>query len=228
MMFLKRIGALTCAAIIGLLVLGTLAPESASAHERRDLVGGKYQAVVGFLTEPAYEDQVNGLDFTVTSKTEKNADGTAKAIEGLDQTLKAQVIVGGGKTLDLTMQSRFNMPGKYAAYFVPTTPGQYIFRVYGTINGEQLDERFESGPGRFSDIQALAPLQFPEAAAQVPADLQARLDAADSAANNARLFGIAGIVVGLIGLGLGGAALFRRPAPAASGRLTTEPGQGDD
>jgi hypothetical protein len=227
MTFLRRIGALTCAAIIGLLVFGTLAPHSASAHERRDLVGGKYQAVVGFLTEPAYEDQVNGLDFAVTSKTEKNADGTAKPIEGLEKTLKAQVIVGGGKTLDLTLQTRFGMPGKYAAYFVPTTPGQYIFRVYGTINGEQLDERFESGPGRFNDIQALAPLQFPEAAAEVPADLQARLDAAESAANNARIFGLAGIVVGLIGLGLGAAALFRRPASPV-GRLTTQPGQGDD
>lgn len=231
MAFARRFSALMSAAFIGLLAFalcGTLAPQSASAHERRDLAGGKYQAVVGFLTEPAYEDQVNGLDFTVTSKTEKNTDGTAKAIEGLEKTLKAQVIVGGGKTLDLTLQSRFNMPGKYAAYFMPTTPGQYIFRVYGTINGEQLDERFESGPGRFSDIQAMGPLQFPEAVPQVPADLQARLDAAESAAKGARLTGIAGLVVGLIGLGVGAAAFVRRPAAALGGRLDAQSGQGDD
>ena len=225
MTFMRRIGALACAAIIGLLAIGTLAPETASAHERRDLLGGKYQAVVGFLTEPAYEDQINGLDFTVTSKSEKLADGTtAKPIEGLEKTIKAQVIKDG-KTLDLTVQSRFNMPGKYAAYFEPTTPGQYVFRVYGDINGEQFDERFESGPGRFNDIQT--PLQFPAAQPAVPADLQARLDAAESAASTARTIGIIGIVVGLLGLGVGAAALMRRPAAPAA-RLSTQPGQGDD
>lgn len=225
MTILRRIGALVCAAIIGLLVIGTIAPETASAHERRDLIGGKYQAVVGFLTEPAYQNQINGLDFTVTSKTEKLADGTtAKPIEGLEKTIKAQVIKDG-KTLDLTVQSRFNMPGKYAAYFQPTSAGAYVFRVYGDINGEQFDERFESGPGRFSDIQA--PLQFPAAQAEVPADLQARLDAADSAASTARTIGIIGIVVGLLGLGVGAASFLRRPATPAA-HLATQSGQGDD
>jgi len=37
---------------------------------------------------------------------------------------------------------------------------------------------FESGPGRFSDIAAITPLQFPNAVAVAPADLQAQLDAA--------------------------------------------------
>ena len=211
MTILRRVGVLACAAIIGLLAIGTLFPGTASAHERRDIVGGKYQAVVGFLTEPAYDNQVNGLDLTVTSKTEKLADGTtAKPIEGLEKTIKAQVIKDG-KTLDLTVQSRFNLPGKYAAYFQPTAAGQYVFRVYGTINGEQFDERFESGPGRFSDIQSLAPLQFPAAQAQVPADLQAQLDSANSAASTARIVGIVGIVVGLLGLGVAAPALMRRP-----------------
>jgi len=227
MTILRRVGVLACAAIIGLLAIGTLFPGTASAHERRDIVGGKYQAVVGFLTEPAYDNQVNGLDLTVTSKTEKLADGTtAKPIEGLEKTIKAQVIKDG-KTLDLTVQSRFNLPGKYAAYFQPTAAGQYVFRVYGTINGENIDERFESGPGRFSDIQSLAPLQFPAAQAQVPADLQAQLDSANSAASTARIVGIVGIVIGLLGLGVGATALLRRPATPAT-RLTAQPGEGDD
>jgi hypothetical protein len=225
MAILRRIGALASMVLIGLMVVGLLMPATASAHERRDLLGGKYQAVVGFLTEPAYEDQINGLDLTVTSKTEKLADGTtAKPIEGLEKTLKAQVIKDG-KTLDLTVQSRFNMPGKYAAYFEPTSAGAYVFRVYGEINGEQIDERFESGPGRFNDVQT--PLQFPAAQPQVPADLQAQLDSAESAASTARMLGIAGIVVGLLGLGLGAAAFMRRPATPAA-RLTTRPGEGDD
>lgn len=121
-LIMRRVLALG-AFVLALAVIVLAVPQGVSAHERRDLAGGKYQAVVGFLTEPAYQGQVNGLDLAVTSKTEKNADGTAKPIEGLEKTLKAQVLADG-KTLDLTLQTRFNMPGKYAAYFQPTAAGQ--------------------------------------------------------------------------------------------------------
>lgn len=226
---LRRIGAAFCAVTLALALAALVAPGSASAHERRDIVGGKYQAVVGFLTEPAYQGQVNGLDLTVTSKTEKDAAGNARPIEGLEKTLKAQVMVGGGKTLDLTLQARFNMPGKYAAYFQPTVAGQYTYRVYGTINGENLDEKFESGPGRFGDVEPIAPLQFPVQVATDPADLQAQLDAAKSAANTARSIAIIGIVVGVLGFAVGAAALLRRPAAAgAGGRVAAQTDAGDD
>ena len=182
---------------------------------------------MGFLTEPAYQGQINALDFTVMSLTDKNADGTAKAIEGLEKTLKAQVLADG-KTLDLTLQSRFNMPGKYAAYFQPTAVGQYRFRIYGDINGEKIDEMFESGPGRFSDIAAITPLQFPNAVAVAPADLQAQLDAAQSAASTAQMIAIVGVVFGILGFAVGVAAFLRRSITAAAGRVATQPGQGDD
>jgi hypothetical protein len=104
---------------------------------------------------------MNGLDFTVTSKTEKTDDGKDKPIEGLEKTLKAQVLADG-KTLDLQLRSRFGMPGKYAAYFQPTAAGQYRFHVYGEINGEKIDETFESGPGRFNDIEPISPTPVPE------------------------------------------------------------------
>lgn len=165
---------------------------------------------------------MNGLDLTVTNK----ADG--KPVEGLEKTLKAQVLADG-KTLDLTMQSRFNMPGKYAAYFMPTAAGQYRFHITGEINGEKIDELFESGPGRFSDIASIAPLQFPNQVATAPSDLQVQLDAAKSAANTARLIAIVGIVVGVLGLLVGRAALLRRPtAPATTGRVAAQTGPGDD
>lgn len=224
----KRCGALSCALILALALVLVAAPQGASAHESRDLAGGKYKAVIGFLTEPAYQGQMNGLDFTVTSKTEKTADGKDKPIEGLEKTLKAQVLADG-KTLDLQMRSRFGMPGKYAAYFQPTAAGQYRFRVYGEINSEKIDETFESGPGRFNDVEPLAPLQFPNAVASAPTDLQAQLDAAKSAANTARMVGIGGAVFGLLGLLAGGAAFLRRPSVTApAGRVATQAGQGDD
>src|SRR4051794_21241290 len=225
MYFVKRCGALVGALLLALALVVTIAPQGASAHERRDIVGGKYQAVVGFLTEPAYQSEMNSLDLTVTSKTEKNADGTAKGIEGLEKTLKAQVI-SNGKTLDLPVQARFNLPGKYAAYFQPTVAGQYSFRVYGTINGENVDEKFSSGPNTFGDVQPIAALQFPNAVAVPPADLQAQLDAARSAAASARLIAIVGVVVGVLGLVAAAAALLRRPAAATpAGRVTSQPSE---
>jgi hypothetical protein len=229
MHFVKRCGALVGALLLALALVVTIAPQGVSAHERRDIVGGKYQAVVGFLTEPAYQGQMNSLDLTVTSKTEKTPDGSApKPIEGLEKTLKAQVI-SNGKTLDLTVQSRFNMPGKYAAYFQPTASGQYSFRVYGDINGDKVDEKFDSGPNTFGDVQPIAALQFPNAVAAAPADLQAQLDAAKSAADTARLIAIVGVVVGVLGLVVAGMALMRRPAAnAGAGRITSQASEGDD
>lgn len=194
-----------------LALLVGLGPQTASAHEHRDLVNGKYQGEVGFLNEPAYQGQLNGLFLAVASETEKNADGSAKAIEGLEKTLKAQVLAGG-KTLDLQVQKRSNMPGVYAAYFMPTATGQYRFRVYGTINGEAIDETFESGPGRFSDVEAIGPLQFPNQVSNAPADFQAQLDNARLTAGMARNIAFIGVVFGALGVLIAALALTRRPA----------------
>lgn len=225
----KRTGALL--GLMVLLALSTLgvAPQSASAHEQRDIVGGKYHTVVGFLNEPAYQGQLNGLDLTVTSKNDKNADGSAKAIEGLEQTLKAQVLADG-KTLDLVVQSRFNMPGKYAAYFMPTAAGQYRFHIYGTIDGEAVDETFESGPGRFNDVGSIGAIQFPNQVTTPPADLQAQLDNARLMAGMARNIAFVGVVFGGLGVVIAALALMRRPAaaPAAPRQRVSPSGQGDD
>lgn len=224
----KRCGGISGALVLALALVLVAVPQSASAHERRDLVGGKYQAVVGFLTEPAYAGQLNGLDLTIRDMTKKDAQGVGAPVTGLEKTLKAEVLAGG-KTLPLTVESRFGMDGKYAAYFQPTVAGQYRFHVSGEINGEKIDETFESGPGRFSDIAAIAPLQFPNAVAAAPTDLQAQLDAAKSAASTAQLTAIVGIVIGILGLAVGVAAFLRRPTTAAAaGRVATQPGQGDD
>ena len=217
MRFIHRFGRPGYALVFGLLLAALLAPGTATAHEQRDLAGGKYQAVVGFIDEPAYNGQLNGLSLAVTDKTQKTPDGKDKPVEGLEQTLKAQVLAQG-KTMDLTLRARFGQPGNYAAYFEPTVAGQYIFRVYGQIEGQNIDERFESGPGRFNDVEAIAPLQFPEKVGTAPADLQTRLDAAQSRANIALVVGIVGAALGLLGLGAAAMTLARRrsDAPAAT------------
>jgi len=196
-------------------LLAVLMPGAASAHERRDLTGGKYQFVVGFLNEPALQNQPNGLDLTVSDMSQKDAAGKGKAVEGLEMTLKAEVLVPNGAKKDLTIATRFGMPGKYAGYFVPTQAGQYMYHVFGTVGDQKVDEMFQSGPGRFGDVEDLAAQQFPNKVV-VPTDLQAQLTAAKNDANTARTFGIAGLVVGVLGMAAGGAGLAMR----RSGRPT--------
>ena len=77
-----RIGALLCALLLALALGGLVAPEGVSAHERRNLLGGKYLAVVGWLNESAYQGQMNALSLVVTSKTEKTEAGRTSRSRG--------------------------------------------------------------------------------------------------------------------------------------------------
>ncbi|HLB12619.1 MAG TPA: hypothetical protein VJO15_06645, partial [Dehalococcoidia bacterium] len=176
---------------------GFFLPGSVLAHERRNV--GKYQLVVGFLEEPALSGQPNGVSLVVTN-TETN-----QPVEGLQQSLEVQV-THGGKTTPVSLEPRFRMPGNYAGHFIPTRPGAYMFRFFGQIEGLKVDERFESGPSRFDDVEPLSELQFPD---KVPdgLDLEARLQKAEAAAQDGRNLGIllggSGAVLGALGTALG-------------------------
>jgi hypothetical protein len=216
----RLLRASTLLALVGV-AFWLLTPNVASAHERRT-VAGDYTFVVGFLVEPAFEGEVNGIDLRIT----KGADNAP--VEGAENTLKAEVTYGGS-TMPVELSPRFRQPGAYNGDFVPTRSGAYQFRFSGTLDGRPVDERFESGPGRFSDIQAIAPLQFPEKVASA-SELQralttaeSRAAAADSRANLATVLGALGLGAGLLGLLLAVWALTRsraaaRPAVSASTR----------
>jgi hypothetical protein len=202
---------------VGLLgtALAFIAPGTASAHERRT-VAGDYTFVVGFLKEPAFQDETNGIDLRVT----KSGD---QPVEGLEKTLKAEVVVGPN-TLPLDLNPRFRVPGAYNGEFVPTRPGTYSFRFTGTIEGQPVNEVFESGPGRFNDVQAVGPLQFPD---KVPsgAELQRAVAAAESRASTATTLAAIGLAVGLLGALLAAWSLTsRRRAPSAA--AASEPSGG--
>src|SRR5262249_15821815 len=119
------------------------------------------------------------------------------------------------------------VPGAYNAEFVPTRPGPYSFHFTGTIEGKPVNETFESGPGRFNDVEAVGPLQFPD---KVPSgvELQRAVAAAESRASTATTLGAIGLAVGLVGVLLAGWALASRrraasaaaASPATSGRVT--------
>jgi hypothetical protein len=207
---MNRLVRLVGVVLLAGLALGFLAPASASAHERRT-VAGDYTFIVGFLKEPAMEGDTNGIDLRVSTSGDQ-------PVEGLERTLKAEVIVGGA-SLPLELKPRFRTPGAYNADFVPTRPGGYIFHFSGSVDGKPVDERFESGPGRFNDVEAVAPLQFPD---KVPTgvELQRALAAAEGRAATATTLATIGLVAGLAGLALAAWALLSRrraPAPTAAG-----------
>jgi hypothetical protein len=140
---------------MGLVLLSMLSPGVASAHERRDLA--KYRLVVGFSTEPALQGEPNGAQITVTVPGEDN-----RPVEGLADSLKVAVAAGGSQAKEFPLRAVFGTPGRYVADFIPTRSGAFVFSFTGSIEGQPINERFESGPGRFDEVKSVESLQFPE------------------------------------------------------------------
>ncbi|MFN2519701.1 MAG: hypothetical protein ABR525_01505 [Candidatus Limnocylindria bacterium] len=183
--------------------VGTLS-SAAAAHERRTV--GPYTFVVGWLVEPSFVGEMNALDLTVTETS------SSKPLDGLEKTLQAEIVAGGNAaTLTLPLAARFGLAGRYQAQVLPTRPGDYTFHIFGTAGSTKVDERFESGPGRFGSVETTSAVQFP--AKQVSADdLSTRLD-------EIRSVGIAGVALGGIALAVGLAGLLRGRRPAAADSL---------
>ncbi len=132
---------------------------------------------------------------------------TGRAVEGLEKTVLVAVSYGGLRaTFSPPLRSVFNEAGSYVGDIVPTAAGDYTFRFTGKIEELTIDEKFESGPGRFDPIATAADLQFP-AKALSAADLTRQLADLQGTVDQARILGVAGVVLGIAGLA---AALFLR------------------
>lgn len=176
---------------------------TASAHERRMV--GPYQLVVGWLNEPAYVGLVNSLDLRVSDTRVT----PAKAVEGLEKTLTVDLQSGGLAPLPLAVAARFGTPGAYNGYVMPTTTGTYTFTIKGKIESQDVNEKFESGPGRFGDIESTTALQYPN---KVPAadDLTKRLGELQSGIDQTRVLSAVAVVLGIVALGAAFAVSRRR------------------
>ena len=150
-------------------------------------------------------------------------------VEGLEQTLQVEVIhvpTKASKVMDL--RAVFEKPGDYAADLIPTAQGVYEIRVFGTIEGNEIDETFisQGGGGGFSDVLPASDLHFPEPltgnrelegavrgaldTAQQAQD--AALSAQEAAAANGNsgtgILAVLGIVLGTVGLVSGAGSLI--------------------
>lgn len=169
-------------------------------HESRDV--GELTFVVGFLEEPVFSGQKSGLDLRV-SRGET-------PVEGLEETLHAEVTFDD-QVRALEISPAFGEPGAYRSVFFPTAAGPYTFRIFGEVEGVAIDEEFTSGPDTFSEVRDVAggqfPVQFP-ATGDIVRDAEAGAAAATTA-TIALVVGGAGLVTGLVALGL---SLGRRRA----------------
>lgn len=174
-----------------------------SAHERRLVGAGRYEMIVGFLDEPAFVGEKNGLQLYVAElpslATPEAGDATPVAedevfdrpVEGLATTLRAEVIYGDER-LALTLDTVYDAPGEYTSYFFPTAEGDYGFHVFGTVEGMAVDETFTPSLDGFGSVQPR--LELPVATAST---------------DTAGIPALPGALA-LVGLTVGGAAYTRR------------------
>lgn len=191
------------ASIVVLISTSLLFAQEGAAHESRTV--GKYTVEAGWNAEPALLDRLNAVFFEV----EETAGG--REVEGLEKTVTVEVTYGGARqTFSPALRAVAGAPGSYIADIIPTRTGDYIFRFTGKIEDLSIDERFESGPGRFASIQAPTDLQFPEPAAGAAEVTAALRDVRDGLAR-LQLIALAAGALAIAALGVGAFALRRSP-----------------
>ena len=154
-----------------------------SAHERR-LVGlsGEYTVVVGFRSEPPFEDEVNAAEIIVVRTADQRPINAASG-DIVDLTVEVQLRrreafdaeTIQAATLEKPSQG-FGTTNRYYSFFRPTVDGAYAFRVRGTVSDAsapiagsiEVDETYvcgggSLGAGAFNCIRD--PQSFPKGAA---------------------------------------------------------------
>jgi hypothetical protein len=155
-----------CGAVLSAAVL-LASPLAVAAHESRTIADGKYNIVVGFMNEPVFAGDKSGLEFWVAdvsaaTPAAEGEEAQGAPVEGLEATLQAEVIYED-QTMALPLTAMWDEPGGYYSVFFPTAAeGDYTFRIYGTIDGIEIDETFTSGPETFGPVEDPAPLRFPQ------------------------------------------------------------------
>jgi hypothetical protein len=225
---MKKI-ALPLAASLLVLSFLTLNITPAQAHEEVEY--GDVRLVVGWVNEPPFVGQINGVFLQATRVS--NDQPINNALAQMDMNIKK-----GAQTKSLDFQPQ-EEPGVYAAEMLPTQPGQYVVVMNGTIAGQAVD-----GQVRIEDAEDTVRIEFPPSSAgggvsdevleqlqTVITDLTAQVDQATTASEEAReaaqaatnsagelklaadrayIFGMVGVGAGVAGIAIGVMALSRR------------------
>lgn len=152
---------------------------TALAHGRAQV--GDYELVIGFHNEPAYQGEPNGLDLFVTNTK------TKEKVAGLEKTLKAEIIFGASKK-ELELRPQFGTVGDYTTDVIPSTAGDYTWRIFGQIEETPVDVSMTSGPDTFGAVEPKSAVAFP-AAEPTSAELKAEAVVAAQTAQTALMPG---------------------------------------
>ena len=180
------------AAAVTALMAGLLFTTTGVALAHGKTTVGDYDLVIGFHNEPPVVGEVNSLDLFVTNSK------TGEKIDGLDQTLQAEIIFGASKkTIELYAQDEGD--GAYGADVIPTRAGDYTWHIWGKIKDTPVDVKMTSSPTTFETVAAKSDLSFPDA---LPgeAEVQAQASAAQGSAQTALIVGIVAALLGLVAI----------------------------
>ena len=211
--------AVVAVVLAALLVPVLAAPAYAHGEHKVD----KYTFVVGFGTEPGYAGVTNSVQLIISNNGKPVTDAKG---------LKAAVSTGDAEPKEMALEPYFGEgwgeQGDYRAFFIPTAPGAYTFRITGTLGGKKIDKSYTSGKDGFDEITDPAEVQYPAVeptgtqlttrldreTARINAALAAEREAADDEVASARQLATIGLAVGALGLlaaiGIGVVALRRR------------------
>ena len=165
------------------------------------------------------------------AEADGHGDGGVVPVAGLQDALQVEVTYpASGESRLVDLRAVPEAPGHYRSDLIPTAPGIYVFRVFGSIEGDAVDETFPSmgAGGQFDDIRSVTDLQFPQAlpgvrelesavrgaldTAQQAQDAALAASADDSDGPSVNILAVVAIVLGAVGIasGVGAAALVLR------------------
>jgi hypothetical protein len=207
-------------AVLAVLLVPLLAA-SASAHGEHKV--DNYTVEVGFGTEPAYAGVTNSVQLIISNNGRPVTDAKG---------LKVAVTTGDAEAKEMALQPYFGAdvgePGDYRAFFIPTAPGPYTFKVTGSLGGKKVDQSYTSGKDGFDEVTDPAEAQYPvrqpsgsqlttrldRETTRLNAAVAAHREAAGQDVARARRLATIGLAVGALGLltavGVGVVALRRR------------------
>jgi hypothetical protein len=206
-------------AAVAVLLVPLAGPASAHGEHKVD----RYTVEVGFGTEPAYAGVINSVQLIISNNGKPVTDAKG---------LKVAVTTGDAEPRQMPLEpyfgDDFGTPGDYRAFFIPTAPGAYTFKVTGTLGGKKVDQSYTSGKDGFDEVTDPAEAQYPvqqpsgsqltnrldRVTTRLNAAVAAEREAAADQVAGARRLATIGLVVGALGLlaavGAGALALRRR------------------
>jgi hypothetical protein len=194
------------AAVLAVLLVPLLAVP-ALAHGEHKVAN--YSFVVGFGTEPAYAGVTNSVQLVISNN--------GKPVTGA-KGLKVAVSTGDADPRQMALEPYFGdgwgEQGDYRAFFIPTAPGAYTFKVTGSLGGKKIDRSYTSGKDGFDEItdptEAQYPVQDPSGSqlttrlsresARLNSALAAERQETEDQVADAHQLATIGLVVGALGL----------------------------